>query len=186
MPMALRPATTATRADSALIERAISSASPITREDLMPGAGSSSYSVTTGPGLAFTISPRTPKSCNTPSSARELASSSDLLSGWRSAARGAVSTFTDGNSNLLVDFRAGVRGAAFLRGARAAASSSSSPSSNSSSLPRRVRCRTAAPVTVRRARHRDSAPDVRTPARRISSARSTPAICRPAPIALRT
>ena len=42
MPMALRPDTTATRADSALIERAMSSASPITRDDLMPGAGSSS------------------------------------------------------------------------------------------------------------------------------------------------
>ena len=42
MPMALRPDTTATRADIALIERAISSASPITRDDLMPGAGSSS------------------------------------------------------------------------------------------------------------------------------------------------
>ena len=42
MPMALRPGTTATRAETALIERAMSSASPITREDLMPGAGSSS------------------------------------------------------------------------------------------------------------------------------------------------
>src|ERR1051325_4344400 len=58
MPMALRPATTATRADSALIERAMSSASPMTRDDLIPGAGSSSYRVTTGPGFALTISPR--------------------------------------------------------------------------------------------------------------------------------
>src|ERR1700759_620769 len=55
MPMALRPGTTATRADSALIERAMSSARPMTRDDLMPGAGSSSYSVTTGPGLALAI-----------------------------------------------------------------------------------------------------------------------------------
>ena len=46
----------------ALIERAMSSARPITRDDLMPGAGSSSYSVTTGPGRALMISPRTPKS----------------------------------------------------------------------------------------------------------------------------
>src|ERR1700710_2632481 len=119
MPMALRPATTATRAESALIERAISSASPITRDDLMPGAGSSSYSVTTGPGLALTISPRTPKSPSTPSSARELVSSSDLLSGWRSDAFGAVNTDTEGSSNLPEDLRAGVLGAAFLRGARA-------------------------------------------------------------------
>ncbi len=42
MPIALRPDTTATRAEIALIERAMSSASPITRDDLMPGAGSSS------------------------------------------------------------------------------------------------------------------------------------------------
>ena len=42
MPMALRPCTTATRADTALIERAMSSASEITREDFVPGAGSSS------------------------------------------------------------------------------------------------------------------------------------------------
>ncbi len=42
MPMALRPCTTATRAEIADIERAMSSARPITREDLMPGAGSSS------------------------------------------------------------------------------------------------------------------------------------------------
>ena len=41
---------TATRAQSAPIERAMSSASPMTRDDLMPRAGSNSYSVTTGPG----------------------------------------------------------------------------------------------------------------------------------------
>ncbi len=68
------PDTTATRADTALIERAMSSASPITRDDLMPGAGSSSYSVTTGPGRALMISPRTPKSPSTLSSAAALAS----------------------------------------------------------------------------------------------------------------
>ena len=71
----------------------------------MPGAGSSSYSVTTGPGLALTISPRTPKSPSTPSSARELVSSSLLLSGWRSEAFGAVSTETEGSSNLSEDLR---------------------------------------------------------------------------------
>src|SRR6201985_2540808 len=117
--MALRPGTTATRADNALIERAMSSASPITREDLMPGAGSSSYSVTTGPGLALTISPRTPKSPSTPSSRRELASSSDLLSGWRSEAFGAASIDIAGKSHRSEDFRDDVFGAAFLRGARA-------------------------------------------------------------------
>src|SRR6267378_3391341 len=120
MPMALRPGTTATRADSALIERAMSSDSPMTREDLMPGAGSSSYSVTTGPGWALTISPRTPKSPSTPSSARELESRSDLLSGWRSEALGAVSTAIGGSSNFSNALRAGARGPAFLRGGRAA------------------------------------------------------------------
>src|SRR5258708_11781698 len=130
MPMALRPGTTATRADSALIERAMSSARPMTRDDLMPGAGSSSYSVTTGPGLALTISPRTPKSPSTPSSAREFVSSSDLLSGWRSEDFGAVSTETGGSSNQ--DLRVAAFGAAFLRGARAGGASSSSSSSSSS------------------------------------------------------
>ena len=96
----------------------------MTRDDLMPGAGSSSYSVTTGPGLALTISPRTPKSPSTPSSAREFASSSDLLSGWRSEALGAVSTETGGNSNQ--DLRDDAFAGAFLRDARGASSSSSS------------------------------------------------------------
>src|SRR5216117_4420450 len=109
MPMALRPGTTATRADSALIERAMSSARPMTRDDLMPGAGSSSYSVTTGPGLALTISPRTPKSPSTLSSARELASNSALLRGCRSEAFGAVSTDSDGSSNLSDDLHAGAQ-----------------------------------------------------------------------------
>src|SRR4030095_1483156 len=66
--------TTATRAETLLIERAMSSANPMTREDLMPGAGSSSYSVTTGPGCALMISPRTPKSPSTLSSARAFSS----------------------------------------------------------------------------------------------------------------
>ena len=40
MPITLRPGTTATRADSADIDRAISSERPMTREDFTPGAGS--------------------------------------------------------------------------------------------------------------------------------------------------
>ena len=42
MPMTLRPGITATRAATALIERAISSESETTREDFTPAAGSSS------------------------------------------------------------------------------------------------------------------------------------------------
>ncbi len=60
MPITLRPGTVETRADSADIDRAISSASPITRDALRPGAGSNSYMVTTGPGRTLTISPLTP------------------------------------------------------------------------------------------------------------------------------
>ena len=98
MPMALRPATTATRADSALIERAMSSASPITREDLMPGAGSSSYSVTTGPGRALMISPRTPKSPSTPSSAVAFSWMRSLLSVVRSRAFCAARSSSGGST----------------------------------------------------------------------------------------
>ena len=60
MPMTLRPGTVETRADSADMLRAMSSASPITRLAFNPGAGSSSYCVTTGPGRTDTISPFTP------------------------------------------------------------------------------------------------------------------------------
>ncbi len=42
MPITLRPGTTATRAETADIERAMSSDRPMTREDLVPGAGSNS------------------------------------------------------------------------------------------------------------------------------------------------
>ncbi len=98
MPMALRPETTATRADTALIERAMSSASPMTRDDLMPGAGSSSYSVTTGPGRALMISPRTPKSPSTLSSATALASISSFDSVVRSETRCAVNRLSEGST----------------------------------------------------------------------------------------
>ena len=60
MPITDRPGTVDTRADSAIIDRAISSARPITRLALRPGAGSNSYMVTTGPGRTDTISPLTP------------------------------------------------------------------------------------------------------------------------------
>ncbi len=72
MPIALRPGTTATRALLALIERAISSASEMMRDVLVPRAGSSSNSVTTGPGLISRTSPLTPKSASTSSSSRAV------------------------------------------------------------------------------------------------------------------
>ena len=65
MPIAFLPGTTATLVEIALIERAISSDRPITLLDLTPGAGSSSYLVTTGPDCILPISPLTPKSSKT-------------------------------------------------------------------------------------------------------------------------
>ena len=59
MPMTVRPGIVATRADSADMLRAISSASAMTRLALMPGAGSSSYMVTTGPGRTSVMLPFT-------------------------------------------------------------------------------------------------------------------------------
>ena len=60
MPMTLRPGTVAMRTAVTDRLRATSSASPMTRALRMPGAGTSSYSVTTGPGRISTISPCTP------------------------------------------------------------------------------------------------------------------------------
>ena len=75
MPITLRPGMVATRAESADMLRAMSSASAITRLALVPLAGSSSYIVTTGPGRTSTISPRTLKSSSTASRSRALRSS---------------------------------------------------------------------------------------------------------------
>src|SRR3954466_14729019 len=113
--MALRPETTATRADTALIERAMSSERLITRDDLMPGAGSSSYSVTTGPGRLLTISPRTPKSCSTLSSDAALASITSFGIVGLSEDFCTVNRLTDGNAKPPEDLRTGVFGAAALR-----------------------------------------------------------------------
>ena len=60
MPITLRPGTVAMRTAVTERERAMSSASPITRAERMPGAGSSSYRVTTGPGRISRIAPCTP------------------------------------------------------------------------------------------------------------------------------
>ena len=60
MPMTFRPDTVAIRTAVTERLRAMSSASPITRALRIPGAGSSSYSVTTGPGRISTILPCTP------------------------------------------------------------------------------------------------------------------------------
>jgi hypothetical protein len=46
------------------------------RDTLMPGAGSYSYMVITGPGWTFTTRPSTPKSASFFSSTREFAISS--------------------------------------------------------------------------------------------------------------
>ena len=83
MPITLRPGMVATRAESADMLRAMSSASAITRLALMPLAGSSSYIVTTGPGRTSTMSPRTLKSSSTVSSRRALRSRPARSICWR-------------------------------------------------------------------------------------------------------
>ena len=60
IPITVRPGTVLTLAESADMDLAISSDRPITRLAFNPGAGSSSYIVTTGPGRTLTISPFTP------------------------------------------------------------------------------------------------------------------------------
>ena len=72
------------------IERAMSSAKATTRPCFTPGAGTSSYRVTTGPGRIWSIWPRTPNSCSTPSSILALAfsdSSSTEAVRWAGLAR---------------------------------------------------------------------------------------------------
>ena len=78
MPMTVRPGIGAMRADSADMLRAMSSARFDTRLALVPGAGSSSYMVTTGPGRTAVITPLTWKSSSTDSSKRALRSSAAL------------------------------------------------------------------------------------------------------------
>ena len=98
MPITFLPGTTATRTDTELMERAMSSARLITRDDFVPGAGSSSYNVTTGPGRTLTIRPRTPKSSSTDSSRRAFsdnASSSCLF--WPLSAGASSSTSRGGS-----------------------------------------------------------------------------------------
>ena len=76
IPIVLDPGTTAIRTDTALIERAISSDKPITLAIFVPGAGSNSYNVTTGPGLICTILPITPNSCKSSSNLKAILSNS--------------------------------------------------------------------------------------------------------------
>ena len=100
MPMTLRPGIVATRADIADMLRAISSASWMTRLALIPGAGSSSYIVTTGPGRTSVIAPFTWKSSSTVSSSRALRSSAALSSACPGAGGAGVSSDRSGSTYL--------------------------------------------------------------------------------------
>ena len=82
-------------------ERAMSSERLMTRAARVPGAGSNSNRVTTGPGLASTISPRTPKSSSTLSSWRETSSSCALPGPGRAPARAAPSMSSAGRTKAL-------------------------------------------------------------------------------------
>ena len=101
MPITLRPGMVATRADSADMLRAMSSASWITRLALIPLAGSSSYMVTTGPGRTSTMSPRTWKSSSTLSSRRALRSS-PARSIWRFGLSGGAASRSSVGSCVIV------------------------------------------------------------------------------------
>ncbi len=100
MPITVRPGMVATRADTADMLRAISSASWITRLALMPLAGSSSYIVTTGPGRTFTIAPFTWKSSSTDSSSRALRSSAALSIAAPGVGGAGLSRLTGGSAVL--------------------------------------------------------------------------------------
>ncbi len=118
MPITVLPGMGDTRALIALMLRAMSSARPTTRLALMPGAGSSSYMVTTGPVRTAVISPLTLKSSSTFSSRRALRSSASLsslgaLSSERSSSRSRLGRSYSANRSFCLALlaRAGRGGA---------------------------------------------------------------------------
>ena len=118
IPITVLPGMGETRALIALILRAISSARPTTRLALMPGAGSSSYIVTTGPVRTAVISPLTLKSSSTFSSSRALRSSAILSSFTPLSSGGSASRSRLGKSKLANMSRCFALGiTAFLGGA---------------------------------------------------------------------
>ena len=100
MPITVRPGIEETRAEIALMLRAMSSARPITRLALMPGAGSSSYMVTTGPVRTAEISPLTLKSSSTVSRRRALRSRLSLSTLGFELAGGSARMSSGGSSYL--------------------------------------------------------------------------------------
>jgi len=76
------------RTAAAFIERARSSARFTTWLTLMPGAGSNSYEVMTGPGFTWTMRPSTPKSWSFFRRMSALAWSSSRA--WRSSEAGGA------------------------------------------------------------------------------------------------
>ncbi len=122
MPMTLRPGTVAMRTAVTDMERATSSARPITRAERMPGAGSSSYSVTTGPGRMSRMTPCTPYSSSTDSSSRALACSESSLGPMPARGGAAFSSDSGGSRQWLgpasASGRLGWRAGAGLRSGR--------------------------------------------------------------------
>ena len=80
--------------------RAISSARLETRLALVPGAGSSSYMVTTGPCRTALTTPLTEKSSSTDSSRRAFFSSAALSMVWPPLSLAGVSSASDGRLEL--------------------------------------------------------------------------------------
>ena len=139
MPITVLPGTVLTRAETALMLRAMSSDRPITRAALVPGAGSSSYMVTTGPVRTAVTSPFTLKSSSTDSSSRALRSSACRSSGTTLASPRSDSSSRLGRSNAanmsfcrVIAWPSALRGATLgstILGARRAAAGSAAGSS---------------------------------------------------------
>ena len=101
IPTVFFPGIVAIRADSELVFRAISSERFIILETLIPGAGSNSFKVTTGPWLIFLILPSTPKSKRI-FSKKSLPTSSSLELFFLSVLVGDFKKSIEGNLNFVL------------------------------------------------------------------------------------
>ena len=101
IPTVFFPGIVAIRADSELVFRAMSSERFIILETLIPGAGSNSFKVTTGPWLIFLILPSTPKSKRI-FSKKSLSTSSSLELFFLSALVGDFKKSIEGNLNFVL------------------------------------------------------------------------------------
>ena len=96
------PGIVATLVESELVFLAMSSERLIILETLIPGAGSNSYKVTTGPWLIFLIFPSTPKSKKIFSRSSEFACLLSEFLNFKSFFEGFFKYSIGGNLNFFV------------------------------------------------------------------------------------